>query len=166
MSYARGVRRPLILLAAVALLAAGCGGGGGGSGATTAANPTPPLTRSQYQARLRSLIDGISKSIGKTATSASKLTKADVDRVADAFRTFAERLRQVKPPPAVQALHDRLTQAMGQLADDFPDIAKRLEEAKDPTAAISALLGARAVQQLNRVITELRAKGYKLDFSG
>ncbi len=159
------VRRLLLLVPVVALLAAGCGGGGGGTGGTTVRS-SPPLTRAQYQAKLQALIAGISKSIGKTASSADKLTKGDVDRVARAFRTFADRLRQVEPPPAVKALHDRLVKAMNDLAHDFPDIARKLQEAKDPSTAISALLGARAVQELSRVITELRAKGYKLNFNG
>ncbi len=159
------MRRLLILLTAVALLVAGCGGGGSSSGETTVAAPPPPLTRAQYQQRLQSLIAGISKRLGRSTT-AGNLTNADIDGLADAFRSFAERLRNLRPPPAVKALHARLVKAMTDFGNEFPQIAKRLKAAKDPSTAISALLGSRSVQELYKVVNELKAKGYELDLNG
>ncbi len=55
---------------------------------------------------------------------------------------------------------------MNDLGDDFPAIAKQLNSSgKDPSAAISALFGAKAVQELIKVGNEFKAKGYNLDLN-
>jgi hypothetical protein len=160
------MRRLLVLLAAVGLLAAGCGGGGGSEGGTTTTPTGPPLTKAAYQAKLKQISTDISKSIGKTSSS-GKIPREDVDKLVTAFHTFADRLGEVNPPAAVKALHARLITTMDELGDEFPDIADKLNRpGKDPSAAISALFGAKAIQDLIKLGNEFKAKGYDLDLNG
>jgi hypothetical protein len=155
------VRRLLIVLAAVALLAAGCGGGGGGGHASG-----PPLTKSAYQAKLKQIATDISRNIGKTSTSGT-ISGADAAKLQKAFHDFADRLREVNPPPDVKSLHVRLTKAIQDLGDQFPAIAKRLNAAgKDPSKAIAVLFGAKPIQELIKLGQEFKAKGYQLDLNG
>ncbi len=155
-----GMVRRLLVLAAVAMLVAGCGGGGGGKPSG------PPLTKQAYQAKLQSISADIAKSIGKTSSS-GKIPKADVDKLVKAFHTFADRLREVNPPAAVKDLHARLITAMQDLGDEFPDIADKLNNSgKDASAAISALFGAHAIQELIKLGNDFKAKGYNLNLNG
>jgi hypothetical protein len=165
--YRPGVRPVLILCAAVALLA-GCGGGGGSkSGDGGGGKPTgPPLTKQAYQAKLQSISKEIGNSIG-SSTGKGKIAKKEVDKLVGAFHTFADRLREVNPPVAVKALHAQLVKAMDDLGDEFPDVAKKLNSSsKDPSAAITALFGAHAVQELIKVGNGFKKKGYDLNLNG
>jgi hypothetical protein len=157
------VRTLIVLLSAAALLAAGCGGGDGGSETTTAAGP--PLTKAAYQAKLKQIATDISTRIGKTSTS-NKIPKEDVDTLVDAFHTFADRLADVNPPAAVSQLHARLIKTMDDLGDEFPDIADELNSSgKDPSAAIKALFGAQAIQELVKIGQDFKKQGYDLDLN-
>ena len=168
MRYRAGVRGLLILVAMAALLA-GCGGGGsksGGSGGS--GKPSgPPLTKAAYQAKLQSISKEIGDSIGSSA-SKEKIAKKEVDKLVNAFHTFADRLREVNPPVAVKGLHAQLIQAMDDLGDEFPDIAKKLNSApkNDPSAAITALFGAHGVQELIKVGNGFKKAGYNLNLNG
>jgi hypothetical protein len=174
------VRRALIVVAAVGLLvAAGCGGGGtktSGESTTTVSKPTggrakpvttpsaPPLTKAQYQAKLKQIAADVSKRLGRTSSS-KKVTEADVDRFVKVIHSFADRIEAVNPPAAVKALHRRLVGAMNDLADEFPGIARKLNDAKDPSEAIAALFAAKSVQELAKLQRAYKAKGYTLDLS-
>jgi predicted small secreted protein len=157
------VRRLTIVLAASALLLAGCGGGGGGG----AVKPSgAPLTKAQYQAKLQQIAKDVATGLGSTSSS-KKLSKADVDKFVKALHSFADRLAEVKPPAEIKALHARLISVMNDLGDEFPSIADKLNKAKDdPSAAIAALFGARSIQELTKLGTEFKAKGYDLSLNG
>jgi hypothetical protein len=174
------VRRALIVAVAAGLLiVAGCGGGGtkSGGGSTTVSQPTgggakpvttptaPPLTKAQYQAKLKQIAADVSKRLGRTSSS-QKVTQSDIDRFATLIHSFADRIQAVNPPAAVKALHQRLIGAMNDLADEFPGIARKLNEAKDATEAIAALFAAKSVQELAQLQKAFKAKGYTLDLSG
>jgi hypothetical protein len=152
------------LVAAAALLA-GCGGGKSDSGGGKPSGP--PLTKAAYQAKLQSISKEIGNSIG-SSTSKGKIAKKEVDKLVGAFRTFADRLREVNPPVAVKELHAQLIQAMHDLGDEFPDIAKKLNSASkdDPSAAITALIGAHGVQELIKVGNGFKKAGYNLNLNG
>ena len=157
------MRRPLILLAALALVAAGCGGGGG-SGSSSASGP--PLTKSQYQAKLHQISGEISKSVGATSSS-GQIRNEDVPKLQKAFHQFADRLRELDPPAEVKSLHVRLANALDDLGDAFPGLAKKLNAAqKDPQAAVKALFGAKPIQELIKLGQEFKAKGYNLNLNG
>jgi hypothetical protein len=162
-----GVRRLVVLLAALGLLVAGCGGGSSNSKGTTTTGPTgPPLTKAAYQAKLRQIAVQISNEIGKTSSSGKSIPKGDVDKLVKAFHEFADRLAQVNPPAAVKQIHADLVKTMNDLGDTFPEIAKQLNSSgKDPSAAINALFGAKAIQELVKVGNEFKKKGYKLDLN-
>lgn len=167
MSYRPGVRALLILVAMAALLA-GCGGGGSKSGSGGSGKPSgPPLTKAAYQAKLQSISKEIGDSIGSSA-SKEKIAKKEVDKLVGAFHTFADRLREVNPPAAVKGLHAQLIQAMDDLGDEFPDIAKKLNSApkNDPSAAITALFGAHGVQELIKVGNGFKKAGYNINLNG
>jgi hypothetical protein len=158
------MRRLLILFAAIGLLAAGCGGGGGGGSSSNASGP--PLTKSQYQAKLHQISSEISKSVGAT-TSSGEIRDQDVGKLQRAFHQFADRLREVNPPAEVKSLHDRLANALDDLGDAFPALAKKLNAAKnDPEGAVKALFGAKPIQELIKLGQEFKAKGYNLNLNG
>jgi hypothetical protein len=155
------VRRALILLA-LALVAAGCGGGGGGGSAKGT-----PLTKAEYQAKLEQTSKDIARELGGPQQSdISKLTDKDVRQLVDALHSFADRLSAIEPPAEVADLHAQLIQAMNDVGDEFPDIAKKLKATKDPSAAIAALFGAKGVQELIKVGDAFKKKGYNLDLNG
>jgi hypothetical protein len=161
------VRRLVVLVAALGLLVAGCGGGSSSSKGTTTTGPTgPPLTKAAYQAKLRQIAVQISNEIGKTSSSGKSIPKGDVDKLVKAFHEFADRLAQVNPPAAVKQIHADLVKTMNDLGDTFPAIAKQLNSSgKDPSAAINALFGAKAIQELVKVGNEFKKNGYKLDLN-
>ena len=161
------MRRLVVLVAALGLLVAGCGGGSSSSKGTTTTGPTgPPLTKAAYQAKLRQIAVQISNEIGKTSSSGKSIPKGDVDKLVKAFHEFADRLAQVNPPAAVKQIHADLVKTMNDLGDTFPAIAKQLNSSgKDPSAAITALFGAKAIQELVKVGNEFKKKGYKLDLN-
>jgi hypothetical protein len=167
-----GARKVVILgfvalLCLVVLIGAGCGGGGSGEAAgTTTAPVAPPLSKAAYQAKLKQLLAEISSKIGQTGTS-GKLDQGDVDKVSDAFHSLAEQLAKVNPPVAVKGLHAKLVKAMNDLGDEFPDIAEKLNNvSKDPSAVIKALFGAHAIQELRKLTSELKAKGFDVGLNG
>ena len=162
-----GVRRLVVILATVSLLVAGCGGGSSSSKSTTRTGPSgPPLTKAAYQAKLKQIATAISNEIGKTSSSGKQIPKEDVDKVVKAFHEFADRLAAVNPPAAVEQIHADLVKTMNDLGDSFPAIAKQLNSSgKDPSAAITALFGAKAIQELIKVGNDFKAKGYKLDLN-
>jgi hypothetical protein len=159
------VRRLMFVLAAAAVLLAGCGGGGGGDGG--AVTPSgPPLTKAEYQAKLEQIAKNVATGLGST-NSSKGISKADVDKFVKALHSFADRLAEVKPPAEIKALHARLISVMNDLGDEFPSIADKLNKAKDdPSAAIAALFGARSIQELTKLGTEFKAKGYDLSLNG
>ncbi len=161
-----GVRRLVVILAAVGLLVAGCGGGSSSKSTTTTGPSGPPLTKAAYQAKLKQIASEISNEIGKTSSSGKQIPKEDVDKLVKAFHEFAARLAAVNPPAAVEQIHADLVKTMNDLGDSFPAIAKQLNSSgKDPSAAITALFGAKAIQELIKVGNDFKAKGYKLDLN-
>jgi len=164
------VRAPILVLAIAGLLVAGCGGGGSSSGTTTVRPATtaptvPPLTKAAYQAKLRQISTEIGNSIGQSSSS-GKIPKGDVNKIVTAFHTFADRLAELNPPAPVKQLHAQLVNAMDDLGDEFPSIAAKLNKSgKDPSAAITALFGAHAIQELIKVGQEFQKKGYHLDLN-
>ena len=161
-----GVRRLVVILAAVGLLVAGCGGSSSSKSTTTTGPSGPPLTKAAYQAKLKQIATEISNEIGKTSSSGKQIPKEDVDKLVKAFHEFAARLAAVNPPAAVEQIHADLVKTMNDLGDSFPAIAKQLNSSgKDPSAAITALFGAKAIQELIKVGNDFKAKGYKLDLN-
>ena len=161
-----GVRRLVVILAAVGLLVAGCGGSSSSKSTTTTGASGPPLTKAAYQAKLKQIATEISNEIGKTSSSGKQIPKEDVDKLVKAFHEFAARLAAVNPPAAVNQIHADLVKTMNDLGDSFPAIAKQLNSSgKDSSAAITALFGAKAIQELIKVGNDFKAKGYKLDLN-
>ena len=160
------MRRLVVLFAALGLLAAGCGGSSSSKGTATTVPTGPPLTKAAYQAKLKQIAVQISNEIGKTISSGKSIAKADVEKLVKAFHEFADRLAQVNPPVAVKQIHADLVKTMNDLGDTFPAIAKQLNSSgKDPSAAINALFGAKAIQELVKVGNDLKKKGYDLDLN-
>jgi hypothetical protein len=161
------VRRLAIVLAASAFLLAACGGGGGGGGVGVIKPSGAPLTKAEYQAKLQQIAKDVSAGIGSTSNSNKQISKADVDKFVKALHSFADRLAEVNPPAQIKALHTRLVNVMNALADEFPGIADKINKAKDdPSAAIAALFGAKSIQELTKLGTEFKAKGYDLNLNG
>src|SRR3954469_6796644 len=121
------MRKLLILLGVVALLAAGCGGGGGGG------SGRKPLTKEEYQAQLKQTAKEIGDKIGKTHNDIDKMTDAELKQFTATVDEFADELAKIDPPEEVAALHARLVQAMRDLGDEFPEVARKLKATKDPS---------------------------------
>ncbi len=155
------MRRLLILLAAVALVAAGCGGG-----SSTSSSPKP-LTKAAYQAKLAATAKQIGQQLGgPKSQNLSTMTAKDVQAFVDAMHSFTAKLKQITPPAEVAALHQQLITALNDFADEFPGIAKKLKTTKDPSTAITALFGAKGIQELVKLGNEFKKKGYNLNLNG
>lgn len=155
------MRRLLILCAALGLLAAGCGGGGGG-----ASTESKPLTKAEYQAKLQQTATEVANKLGDSSKDIDKMSSKDLDQLSAGLHEFADRIRAIHPPDEVKQLNADLASAMDDIGDEFPDIARRLKETKDPSAAIGILFGAKGFQELIKLGQEFKAKGYKLDLNG
>jgi hypothetical protein len=152
-----GSARRVVVIAATGLLAAGCGGGGGG-GETTSA----PLTKAQYQAKLQQLSNEVGAQVRQSIGASTKLRESDIPKLQDSLRSFAGRIAALNPPAAVADLHTRLVAAVRSLADDLPDLTAAVNQAKDPSAAIAALFGAKSIQALISLQQAYKAKGYDI----
>jgi hypothetical protein len=150
-------RRVVVVLAATGLLAAGCGGGGGGAETASA-----PLTKAQYQAKLQQLSNEVGAQVRQSIGASTKLKESDIPKLQDSLRSFAGRIAALNPPVAVADLHTRLVAAVRGLADDLPDLAAAVNQAKDPSAAIAALFGAKSIQALISLQQAYKAKGYDI----
>ncbi len=150
----------LSLITTAAILAlAGCGGTGGGS------KSSKPLTKAEYQAKITQIAKDVAAGVG-TTTSSKTISDADVAKFVKLLRDFAAELEPVTPPVEVKDLHVRLVAVMRQLADEFPGIADKLRSAKDASAAIGALFGAKSIQKLAQLQMQFKAKGYDLNLNG
>ena len=160
MRYARHVRKLLILLGLVAVLVAGCGGG------SSSSSESKPLTKQEYQAQLEQTAKEIGDKVGKTQNDIGKMSDADLKQFTDVVHEFADRLDEINPPTEVAGEHKRLVQAMNDLGDEFPDVAKKLKTTKDPSEAISLLFGMKAIGELIKLGNDFKAKGYNLKLNG
>ena len=150
--------RRVAFLLLVTIVLAGCGGGGGGSKASK------PLTKAEYQAKITQIAKDVTAGVGSTANSKT-ISDADVSKLVKALRAFADQLEAVTPPAEVKDLHVQLVAVMRQLADEFPGIADKLKNAKDASAAITALFGAKSIQKLAELQKQFKAKGYDLNLN-
>jgi hypothetical protein len=150
------VPRALVLLVALGLLAAGCGGGGGNDEASK------PLTKAQYQAKLQQLSNEIGAELRQSVGASTTLKKSDVPKLQQSLRSFSDKVEALNPPAAVADLHTRLVAAMRGFADDLPSLVTTLDKAKDPSAAIAALFGAKPIQELIQLQQAFKDKGYDI----
>jgi hypothetical protein len=150
------VRRAVGLVVALGLLAAGCGGGGGDDEASK------PLTKAQYQARLQRLSNEVGAELRQSVGASTTLKTSDVPKLQQSLRSFASKVEALNPPAAVTDLHTRLVTAMRGLADGLPSLVTTLDQAKDPSAAIAALFGAKPIQELIRLQQAFKDKGYDI----
>ena len=148
--------RALVLLVALGLLAAGCGGGGGNDEASK------PLTKAQYQAKLQQLSNEIGAELRQSVGASTTLKKSDVPKLQQSLRSFSDKVEALNPPAAVADLHTRLVAAMRGFADDLPSLVTTLDKAKDPSAAIAALFGAKPIQELIQLQQAFKDKGYDI----
>ena len=123
------MRKLLILLGVVALLGAGCGGGGSDSNKGT---ESKPLTKQAYQAKLAQTAKEIGAQIDQTQSDIDKMTEDDLNQFSDVVHRFADRLAQIHAPEEIADLHGRLVQAMNHLADEFPEVARKLQGNEGP----------------------------------
>jgi hypothetical protein len=150
------VPRALVLLVALGLLVAGCGGGGGNDEASK------PLTKAQYQAKLQQLSNEIGAELRQSVGASTTLKKSDVPKLQQSLRSFSDKVEALNPPAAVADLHTRLVAAMRGFADDLPSLVTTLDKAKDPSAAIAALFGAKPIQELIQLQQAFKDKGYDI----
>jgi hypothetical protein len=150
------VRRAVVLVVTLGLVAAGCGGGGGSDEASK------PLTKAQYQTKLQQLSNEAGAELRQSVGASTTLKKSDVPKLQQSLRTLGSKLEALNPPSAVVDLHTRLIAAVRGLADDLPSLAKTLGQAKDPSAAIAALFGAKSIQELIQVQQDFKDKGYDI----
>ncbi len=141
------------LLVTIGLVAAGCGG---------SSSSSKPLTKAEYQAQLQQISNDIGSQLKTSIGSSKNLKKGDVPKIQDALNSFADKIAAMKPPANVSDLNQQLAAAMKQLSNDLPGIISNLDSAKDPSAAITALFGAKSLQALIKLQNEFKAKGYDI----
>jgi len=147
-----------VLLLAAAGLLAGCGGGAV-SAASTASGP--PLSKAQYQKKLRQIVSAVGARYGTLPTNPGAISSGDLATAEHGLRVLADRLARVSPPPAVARLHADYVDALRSLADELPELTARMR--KDPAAGLDVLLGSASVQELLRTARAFTEKGYTLD---
>lgn len=150
------MRRAVLLVVALVLVAAGCGGGGGSD------QSAKPLTKAQYQAKLQQLSNEVGAELRQSVGASTTLKQSDVPKLQQSLRSLAGKLDAVTPPADVADLHTRLVAAVRDFADELPSLAKSLEQAKDPSAAIAALFGAKPIQALIQLQQAYKDKGYDI----
>jgi hypothetical protein len=154
--------RGLLPGAALGLLCAVSLGLGAGCGASDAVEG---LTKAQYLAQMRSLVAEV-RADAKELREAIASPRGLGDTVVRARRDLedvAVRLREMSPPDAIAALHDRLTGVVEQ----FSALVGRAQTAIG-SGDIAALIGlAPAVQEeigeLGQVSREFAANGYAIE---
>ena len=152
------MRKLLIVLGLVALLAAGCGGGG--------SSESKPLTKEAYQAQLEQTAKEIGAKVSKTQNDIATMSDADLKQFAGVVHEFADELDKINPPTEVADLHARLVQAMNDLADEFPDAARKLKGTKDASEQLAIFFGMKAIGELFKLGNDFKAKGYNLKLTG
>ena len=150
------MRRAVLLVVALVLVAAGCGGGGGSD------QSAKPLTKAQYQAKLQQLSNEVGAELRQSVGASTTLKQSDVPKLQQSLRSLAGKLDAVTPPANVADLHTPLVAAVRDFADELPSLAKSLEQAKDPSAAIAALFGAKPIQALIQLQQAYKDKGYDI----
>jgi hypothetical protein len=153
------VRRLIIVLAAASLVLAGCGGGGSSKPSAT------PLTKAEYQAKLKQIAKDVGAQLKRSASNAKTPSKEDLAAAKKALNTFAGELQKVSPPAEVAQAHQHLITAMRRLGNDLEGIFKNVSEAKTPSERLSAVFGAPAIQLLVKAQQEFKAKGYNLNLT-
>ena len=149
------MRGAFVLVVALGLVAAGCGGGGNDEA-------SKPLTKAQYQTKLQQLSNDVGAELRQSIGASTTLKKSDVPKLQRSLRSLAGKLEAVSPPANVADLHTRLIAAVRDFADDLPTLAKRLEQAKDPSAAIAAVFGAKPIEALIQLQQAFKDKGYDI----
>ena len=154
------MRRLIIVLAAASLVLAGCGGGG------SSKSSSKPLTKAQYQTKLKQIAKDVGAQLKARASSSKTPTKKDLAEAKKALNTFVGELQKVNPPAEIAQAHQDLIAAMRRLGNDIEGIFKKVAAAKTPSEGISALFGAPAIQLLLKTQQEFKAKGYDLNLNG
>jgi hypothetical protein len=153
--------RSAAVLAAIALAtatttAAGCGGGGGRSDAGARYADTVNAAQKEFRLQIRRLSSGIA------ATSTPAQGRRTLDRFQIAVDGAIRRLRAVRPPAGVQALHRELIAAIAAYGRPIAG-ARRSFASGDPRRVLTAqgeLRGAvtDAGARVNRTIDEINAQ--------
>jgi hypothetical protein len=121
-----------------------------------------PLTKAQYQTKLQQLSNEVGAELRQSIGASSTLKQSDVPKLQQSLRSLARKLDALNPPTDVGDLHTRLVAAVGDLANDLPSLAKTLEQAKDPSAAIATLFGSKPIQTLIQLQQSFKDKGYDI----
>jgi sugar-specific transcriptional regulator TrmB len=131
------------------LALAGCGGGAG-------------LTKAEYEQKLRSAGDEISRAAGQLSTARSKDEfKERVANVQNAIDAAAHELDAITPPADVAAPNDRLVHGLRGLARDFGQVKEAADRGIDAatTKARQVSSGA-ASREARQAIREIQRRGY------
>jgi hypothetical protein len=152
----RGLAILACLVSSLAVVAAGCGGGGSSGGGE-------PLTKEQYQAKVKAIARQIGSELGSAVNLGKQTSPADVDKGVKALHEFANELADVTPPKEVAQAHQLLIDGMNTLADELKPLVEKLNKTKDPTEALSALFSLKALQLLNKAQQEFKQAGYTVN---
>jgi hypothetical protein len=142
------IARAAAVLLTLAVLLAGCG---------SSSHSAPPYVR-QVDAVAGGL-DSVTNDLytpSDTSSAASELLTVQA-----ALRKAAKGLAAITPPPAVKAEHDRLVQAVSELASGVTPLIARLKTGNLEGA--DAALSLKAAAQARRAIRAIRAAGYDID---
>ena len=122
------------------------------------------LSKSQYEAKLRSAFISASAGIGSAPGSGS--SAAQLDRIATSYEEIAAALKSLRVPTNVQRLNDRLVTAASAKAAGLKKLVTELDGASP--AARQRLLAQYALDlsDFDSAAAALEAKGYRFRPSG
>jgi uncharacterized lipoprotein len=148
----RGFTAVALLVGLVVALLAGCGGSSGSS------HQTPSYTK-QVNAVANSL-----NSVTNDLYTPTDLSSAadELTTVEAALRKAASQLAAITPPPAIKADHERLVEAMHELASGVSPLIAKLKSGN--IEDVSAAFSLKAARNVRTAIEAINHAGYKIDF--
>jgi hypothetical protein len=143
----------VLALASLGVVAAGCGS----------------TSKADYQKQMQALGKELSTSfsnLGNAKPTDAGGSAALFNEVADALDTAGNKLGDIDPPSDVSDAHQKLVDGAHEAADEFRDLANKLQSAKpsDLPQLMTQLNPSKLVgfQKMQQAVAELKAKGYDL----
>jgi hypothetical protein len=139
-------------LVALMVVLAGCGGG----------SNSKPLKGAAYVQRVNAIANGldtVASNLSSELQSSSSPTATLVTARA-ALRKTARELAAITPPPAIKGPHDRLVNAVNELAAELTPLIAKLNSGQFDN--LSSALSLRGVTDARAAIAEIQKAGYKI----
>jgi hypothetical protein len=130
---------------------------------TTPAKPSgPPLTKAAYDRQMSVIGRGISESLNTLNTAGdAKSAAVALTKVQEDLRNAQKQLEAIAPPKPVAADHAKLTQAVGDFADDLGPVIVKLH--KGNFAALDSVVSLPSFVAIQTYAGAIEKAGYQIN---